>query len=67
MLESKSYTFVYRSSGGINPLLIITISVVGVLVFLVVATIIVLAVKRRQYDEVEEYYDEGYDYEEDDE
>lgn len=67
MLESKSYTFVYRSSGGLNPLLIITISVVGVLVFLVVATIIVLAVKRRQYDEVEEYYDEGYDYEEDDE
>lgn len=70
-LEAKSFTFIYQPSEGINPLLIITISVVGVLVFLVVATIIVLAVKRRQY--VDEYVDDyGYyndydDYEEDDE
>lgn len=70
-LEAKSFTFVYQPSEGASPMLIITISVIGVLVFLVVATIIVLAVKRRQYvDDYDDDYDDYNDYddyEEDDE
>lgn len=71
IIESKTFTFVYSSSKGLSPILIITISVIGVLVFLVVATIIVLAVKRRQYvddyDDDYDYYNDYDDYEEDDE
>ena len=68
LTENNSFTFTYDSGSKDNKLLIIiTIAEVVVLVFLIIATIIVLAIQHKIYDTEEDEYDNYEDYEEDDE
>ena len=59
----KGVAFTKSKKGGLSTMLIVTISVCGVLILLVIATIVVLAIKRRQFEEEDVVY---VDYEEGD-
>lgn len=59
----KGVAFTKSKKGGLSTMLIVTIAVCGVLILLVIATIVVLAIKRRQFEEEDVVY---VDYEEGD-
>ena len=67
-LRSNSFEFTYDSGEeDYKLLLIIIIAEVAVLVFLIIATAIVLVIQHKMYDQIEKEYDSYDDYEEDDE